>query len=146
MECAICLELISDPVTLNCEHQFCASCCMRLVNLICPLCRTQIESFTLDNGRVLTPLDCYKNIMCIILTRLFKRKHQLLRFLRSMRENGAGFLLGTLGDKILTAGEAHDKLLYEYAVFEHLARLYDVHVTVDDVFHDIDATINTSNM
>ena len=115
---------------------------MHLVNLICPMCRAPIETYTLGNARVFTPLDCYKNIMCIILTKLFNRKHQLLRFLRSMTENGA-FLLG---DKILTASEAHDKLLYDYAVFEHLARLYDVHVTVNDLFDDIDATINTSNM
>ena len=159
MECAVCLEIITDPATLNCKHVFCAPCCM-IVNLICPLCRTQIESYTLNNNQVLTPLDCYKNIMCIILTRLFKRKHQLLRFLRSMRENDAGFLfrdIPEIGDKILTASEAHDRLLYGYAVFSHLAQLYDVHVTVNAInyhpnsadvlhFNDIDATINTSNM
>ena len=81
--------------------------------------------------------------MCIILSRLFKRKHQLLRFLRSMSENGA-FLLD---DKVLTASEAHDKLLYGYAVFEHLARLYNVNITnYDPAFADINATINTSNI
>jgi Lon protease-like protein len=41
-ECALCLRLLYEPVTLRCGHSFCAHCCAKLVSSShakCPSCR-----------------------------------------------------------------------------------------------------------
>ena len=42
--CAICLEPLSGPVTLECQHTFCRQCITRAIaeNPHCPLCNTAV--------------------------------------------------------------------------------------------------------
>ena len=56
VECAICKEVITSPVTLKCFHFFCKTCVTRLypsspnlANVRCPLCRLT-SSKTLPNN------------------------------------------------------------------------------------------------
>ena len=53
LQCAICFELMSHPVSLKCQHSFCTSCIQRTAaqngSLHCPLCRKRshsVESLT----------------------------------------------------------------------------------------------------
>ena len=47
-ECAICLEFLNNPRTLQCEHSFCKECLDKIVNInedclsiTCPTCQMQ---------------------------------------------------------------------------------------------------------
>ena len=44
--CAICMDLISNPIMLECTHIFCGKCLMKWINTNknCPNCRTNITS------------------------------------------------------------------------------------------------------
>ncbi|XP_078530914.1 E3 ubiquitin-protein ligase TRIM39-like [Lissotriton helveticus] len=60
--CSICLEYFTDPVTIDCGHNFCCSCIMecwegRDNNLPCPQCRD------LSSGRNLRPNRQLRNIV-----------------------------------------------------------------------------------
>ncbi|XP_066473098.1 uncharacterized protein [Tiliqua scincoides] len=53
--CPICLECLTDPVTLDCRHNFCRSCitgyCQKrakVKTVRCPLCKTRIQKGTLQ--------------------------------------------------------------------------------------------------
>ena len=48
-KCPICLELMKEPVSTNCEHLFCKNCIRR--QLICPTCRKRFTT-TPDRGSV----------------------------------------------------------------------------------------------
>ncbi|GJQ70625.1 hypothetical protein Trydic_g23016 [Trypoxylus dichotomus] len=48
VKCSICLDIVKDPLQINCNHIFCADCINRLINekpskLICPICRKSIK-------------------------------------------------------------------------------------------------------
>ena len=47
-KCAVCHELINQPVHTSCEHLFCRNCIKRQLN--CPICRKYISSRTQDVG------------------------------------------------------------------------------------------------
>ena len=47
-ECAICLEILTNPCLLQCEHSFCKECLDKIVKfesdcllIICPTCQVQ---------------------------------------------------------------------------------------------------------
>ncbi|XP_006039400.1 tripartite motif-containing protein 52-like [Alligator sinensis] len=46
-KCPICLEYFTDPVSVECGHNFCRSCisqcCEQLHRMECPICRGQIQ-------------------------------------------------------------------------------------------------------
>ena len=48
LKCAICLELVSQPVSTSCEHLFCENCIKSLHT--CPTCRKRISGTTPDVG------------------------------------------------------------------------------------------------
>lgn len=55
--CPICLECLSDPVTLDCRHNFCRSCitgyCEKRAKVRpvrCPLCKTRIQKGTVQRN------------------------------------------------------------------------------------------------
>ncbi|XP_059826980.1 nuclear factor 7, ovary-like isoform X2 [Hypanus sabinus] len=58
--CPICLEFFTDPVTLQCEHNFCRSCITRFwereERYTCPECRAQFADRTLRPSRLLARL------------------------------------------------------------------------------------------
>jgi len=59
-ECAICLELLCEPLQLPCSHVFCRSCliCDSTREGRCPLCRQQIpEAFDARTARVHEQLE-----------------------------------------------------------------------------------------
>ena len=48
-KCAICLELLVEPVVLPCKHEMCRPCFRNNVekaNFLCPICRKRIASWT----------------------------------------------------------------------------------------------------
>ncbi|XP_059827011.1 zinc-binding protein A33-like [Hypanus sabinus] len=55
--CPICLDFFTDPVSLECEHNFCRSCITRCwerdENISCPECKTEFADRTLKASRVL---------------------------------------------------------------------------------------------
>ena len=53
LQCAICFDLMTSPVSLKCQHSFCTSCIQRTAaqngSVHCPLCRKRshsVESLT----------------------------------------------------------------------------------------------------
>ncbi|KAK1155234.1 nuclear factor 7, brain-like [Acipenser oxyrinchus oxyrinchus] len=59
LQCPICLDLFTDPVTLDCDHTLCRSCIEGyLVNQgkICPQCRAPITGRDFKTSRVLKNL------------------------------------------------------------------------------------------
>eukprot|EP00746_Dinoflagellata_sp_MGD_P167014 gnl/MRDRNA2_/MRDRNA2_97304_c0_seq1.p1 gnl/MRDRNA2_/MRDRNA2_97304_c0~~gnl/MRDRNA2_/MRDRNA2_97304_c0_seq1.p1 ORF type:complete len:317 (+),score=56.90 gnl/MRDRNA2_/MRDRNA2_97304_c0_seq1:75-953(+) len=66
-ECAICFELLCDPLQLQCRHAFCRGCLVAAMNrgrqsaagsrLRCPLCRTEVPS-NYDPMTAPAPLAC----------------------------------------------------------------------------------------
>ncbi|XP_072115408.1 zinc-binding protein A33-like [Mobula birostris] len=58
--CPICLEFFTDPVTLQCEHNFCRTCITRCWERegrnTCPECRAQFADWTLRPSRLLARL------------------------------------------------------------------------------------------
>lgn len=60
LECAVCFELLCEPVKLSCEHAFCRACIAAALRAQrrCPLCRTDIpEGFDADFAPVNKPLE-----------------------------------------------------------------------------------------
>lgn len=60
LECAVCFELLCEPVTLTCEHAFCRSCIASALRAQrrCPLCRTDVpEGFDAELAPVNRPLE-----------------------------------------------------------------------------------------
>eukprot|EP00013_Stygamoeba_regulata_P001467 CAMPEP_0177631500 /NCGR_PEP_ID=MMETSP0447-20121125/1784_1 /TAXON_ID=0 /ORGANISM="Stygamoeba regulata, Strain BSH-02190019" /LENGTH=705 /DNA_ID=CAMNT_0019132991 /DNA_START=193 /DNA_END=2310 /DNA_ORIENTATION=- len=49
--CAVCTNLLNDPVVLSCTHKFCKSCLPKIGN-ICPVCRKLFDSFDPANYQV----------------------------------------------------------------------------------------------
>lgn len=43
LDCAICIKLLYDPVTLPCGHNFCMVCVDQLKDHVCPLCRADFS-------------------------------------------------------------------------------------------------------
>ena len=41
-ECAVCYEIIAEPMMLACKHVFCISCMIKCDN--CPFCRKEIDA------------------------------------------------------------------------------------------------------
>ncbi|XP_051899735.1 zinc-binding protein A33-like [Pristis pectinata] len=58
--CPICLDFFTDPVSLQCEHNFCRSCITRYwereARNSCPECRAQFADRTLRSSRLLARL------------------------------------------------------------------------------------------
>jgi len=44
LSCAICLQLLSSPQGLPCQHSFCAACIAKLERKACPVCRSRFET------------------------------------------------------------------------------------------------------
>lgn len=60
LECAVCFELLCQPVTLTCEHAFCRVCIAAALRAQrrCPLCRTDIpEGFDAEFAPINKPLE-----------------------------------------------------------------------------------------
>ena len=50
--CPVCLELLEDPVSLPCSHEFCLDCyknSLESANFHCPLCRKRFSSWSRRN-------------------------------------------------------------------------------------------------
>ncbi|ESO97195.1 hypothetical protein LOTGIDRAFT_174527 [Lottia gigantea] len=52
LECSICLELLKNPVSTKCEHQFCRFCIIQFLNkkrsVPCPLCKKPVTERSLQ--------------------------------------------------------------------------------------------------
>ena len=47
--CSICLELLSSPVTISCQHTYCRKCISTIKGDKCPLCREPIHDKDIEN-------------------------------------------------------------------------------------------------
>jgi hypothetical protein len=61
LTCLLCYELFLDPISLECGHVFCRSCCLRLFtnsNKRCPICRAfiQLDIHSMNTNYVITTL------------------------------------------------------------------------------------------
>ena len=63
-DCSVCLNVIRDPLALECQHNFCTDCINRWVctNTSCPMCRTPIHSSTIIFNALSYGL---KNKLCV---------------------------------------------------------------------------------
>jgi hypothetical protein len=72
-ECAICMEdkcSTNDKVKMNCNHSFCSSCVIELVNdaniknkdPICALCRSECSKLKVNNEETLKKFEGMMNI------------------------------------------------------------------------------------
>ena len=43
LECAVCLDIFDDPVTITCGHTFCRGCIRCGYNQNCPLCKKKCK-------------------------------------------------------------------------------------------------------
>jgi len=52
--CGVCLEVLNEPVTLTCQHNFCKICLHKALktNCLCPSCREAVPGKIRDNLRV----------------------------------------------------------------------------------------------
>ncbi|XP_065184623.1 uncharacterized protein LOC135815275 isoform X2 [Sycon ciliatum] len=58
-ECSICLDLMCDPLSTTCNHQFCRSCIIEVVRSAvsaCPLCKHPISKRSLNSNQTLNEL------------------------------------------------------------------------------------------
>ncbi|ELR19332.1 zinc finger, C3HC4 type (RING finger) domain containing protein [Acanthamoeba castellanii str. Neff] len=44
-QCAICLDVLYEPVTITCGHTFCASCLLNVADKRCPACRASFAEY-----------------------------------------------------------------------------------------------------
>eukprot|EP00927_Polykrikos_kofoidii_P019772 TRINITY_DN19267_c0_g1_i1.p1 TRINITY_DN19267_c0_g1~~TRINITY_DN19267_c0_g1_i1.p1 ORF type:complete len:387 (-),score=49.96 TRINITY_DN19267_c0_g1_i1:248-1300(-) len=63
LDCAVCLEILCEPLRLACSHTFCRACCRSIFGSLraqrhCPLCRAVVSaSFNPDTADADVPLD-----------------------------------------------------------------------------------------
>jgi len=50
-DCSICYEIMIEPVTTSCGHNFCYNCLRKAVEtkMTCPICRAEIEDIDEEN-------------------------------------------------------------------------------------------------
>ncbi|CAO2636280.1 E3 ubiquitin-protein ligase TRIM31 [Lemmus lemmus] len=60
MTCPICMEILQDPVTIDCGHNFCLQCINQVgkttENLQCPLCRLPVNKNTFRPNKLLASI------------------------------------------------------------------------------------------
>lgn len=58
--CPICLEILQDPVTIDCGHNFCLKCINQIgktsENILCPLCKCSVSKNTFRPNKLLASL------------------------------------------------------------------------------------------
>lgn len=58
--CPICMEILQDPVTIDCGHNFCLQCINqvgeRSENIKCPLCKCSVDKNTFRPNKLLASL------------------------------------------------------------------------------------------
>ena len=50
LECPICLELFTNPITTSCGHNFCKNCLEKSLSQSCAICRSYISYISLNLG------------------------------------------------------------------------------------------------
>lgn len=77
-DCPICIDTLTDPVTIICGHNFCYSCIMSSINssLKCPICRVIINKEYLNDIQINYQM---KNITSNII-KIQESNNSILRF------------------------------------------------------------------
>merc|ERR1712216_927718 len=58
LDCAVCLDLLCEPIQLPCSHTFCRNCLVRVSQRKCPLCRAlHPEDFDPVTAKIDQPLE-----------------------------------------------------------------------------------------
>jgi hypothetical protein len=66
--CPICLEILVEPVQMPCNHELCLPCFKTItdkVNLLCPMCRLRISSWSRANANSLVNKERWKEIQTL---------------------------------------------------------------------------------
>jgi hypothetical protein len=90
--CPICLEVLVEPVQMPCNHELCLPCFKTItdkVNLLCPMCRMRISSWSRANANSLVNKERWKEIQTLFPKEIKDRLEgrTAIRLAKELKEN-----------------------------------------------------------
>jgi len=90
--CPICLEVLVEPVQMPCNHELCLPCFKTItdkVNLLCPMCRMRISSWSRANANSLVNKERWKEIQTLFPKEIKDRLEgkTAIRLTKELKEN-----------------------------------------------------------